>query len=107
VALLRHDAIGQIVAQDKPKVVVDLDAVPLMDSSGLGASAWAGVRRFERPAAISPSPAPASNISSWFLDNRFGEGVSIAPTVEGSCLRLQRLKSPAASQRPMVWGITS
>jgi anti-sigma B factor antagonist len=39
-----RDAIGNILEGDRPKAVVDLDGVPFMDSSGLGAL-MGGVRR--------------------------------------------------------------
>ncbi|HVL65604.1 MAG TPA: STAS domain-containing protein, partial [Actinomycetota bacterium] len=32
-----RDAIGRMIDEETPKVVVDLDGVPFMDSSGLGA----------------------------------------------------------------------
>ena len=39
-----RDAIGQMIEDSSTKVVVDLDSVPFMDSSGLGAL-MGGVRR--------------------------------------------------------------
>jgi anti-sigma B factor antagonist len=76
-----RDAIGQIVTQNKPKVVVDLDAVPFMDSSGLGAL-MGGVRRLREAGGDLAIACTREQHLKLFSITGFGEGVAIAPTVE-------------------------
>jgi anti-sigma B factor antagonist len=76
-----RDAIAQIVGQEQPKVVVDLDAVPFMDSSGLGAL-MGGVRRLREAGGDLAIACTREQHLKLFSITGFGEGVSIAPTVD-------------------------
>jgi anti-sigma B factor antagonist len=76
-----RDALGSIVQQDTPKVVVDLDSVPFMDSSGLGAL-MGGVRRLREAGGDLAISCTREQHLKLFTITGFGEGVSIAPTVE-------------------------
>ncbi len=76
-----RDAIGEVVEQDNPKVVVDLDSVPFMDSSGLGAL-MGGVRRLREAGGDLAIACTREQHLKLFTITGFGEGVSIAPTVE-------------------------
>jgi anti-sigma B factor antagonist len=76
-----RDAIGQILEEEKPKVVVDLDGVPFMDSSGLGAL-MGGVRRLREAGGDLAIACTREQHLKLFTITGFGEGVSIAPTVE-------------------------
>ena len=76
-----RDAIGLIVSQDRPKVVVDLDSVPFMDSSGLGAL-MGGVRRLREADGDLAIACTREQHLKLFSITGFGEGVTIAPTVE-------------------------
>ena len=76
-----RDALGSIVEQDTPKVVVDLDSVPFMDSSGLGAL-MGGVRRLREAGGDLAISCTREQHLKLFTITGFGEGVSIAPTVE-------------------------
>jgi anti-sigma B factor antagonist len=76
-----RDALGSIVEQDSPKVVVDLDSVPFMDSSGLGAL-MGGVRRLREAGGDLAISCTREQHLKLFTITGFGEGVSIAPTVE-------------------------
>lgn len=76
-----RDALGVIVEQQAPKVVVDLDAVPFMDSSGLGAL-MGGVRRLREVGGDLAIACTREQHLKLFSITGFGEGVSIAPTVE-------------------------
>lgn len=76
-----RDSIGTMIEEGKTVVVVDLDEVPFMDSSGLGAL-MGGVRRLREAGgdlAIACTREPHLKL---FDITGFGEGVSIAPTVE-------------------------
>jgi anti-sigma B factor antagonist len=76
-----RDAIGRMIEEGTPRVVVDLDGVPFMDSSGLGAL-MGGVRRLREAGgdlAIACTREPHLKL---FAITGFGEGVSIASTVE-------------------------
>lgn len=76
-----RDALGSIVEQESPKVVVDLDSVPFMDSSGLGAL-MGGVRRLREAGGDLAISCTREQHLKLFTITGFGEGVSIAPTVE-------------------------
>ena len=76
-----RDALGQMVEQDSPRVVVDLDGVPFMDSSGLGAL-MGGVRRMREAGGDLAVACTREQHLKLFTITGFGEGVSIAPTVE-------------------------
>jgi anti-sigma B factor antagonist len=76
-----RDALGAIVELESPKVVVDLDSVPFMDSSGLGAL-MGGVRRLREAGGDLAISCTREQHLKLFTITGFGEGVSIAPTVE-------------------------
>jgi anti-sigma B factor antagonist len=76
-----RDALGQMISDKTPKVVVDLDAVPFMDSSGLGAL-MGGVRRMREIGGDLAVACTREQHLKLFTITGFGEGVSIAPTVE-------------------------
>jgi len=76
-----RDAIGTMIDQDTPRVVVDLDQVPFMDSSGLGAL-MGGVRRLREAGGDLAISCTREQHLKLFAITGFGEGVSIAPTVE-------------------------
>jgi len=76
-----RDALGSIVELESPKVVVDLDSVPFMDSSGLGAL-MGGVRRLREAGGDLAISCTREQHLKLFTITGFGEGVSIAPTVE-------------------------
>lgn len=76
-----RDAIGDIIEQDSPRIVVDLDSVPFMDSSGLGAL-MGGVRRLREAGGDLAIACTREQHLKLFTITGFGEGVSIAPTVE-------------------------
>jgi anti-sigma B factor antagonist len=76
-----RDAIGQMIEDGTTKVVVDLDAVPFMDSSGLGAL-MGGVRRLREAGGDLAIACTREQHLKLFTITGFGEGVSIAPTVE-------------------------
>jgi anti-sigma B factor antagonist len=76
-----RDAIGRILEEEKPKIVVDLDGVPFMDSSGLGAL-MGGVRRLREAGGDLAIACTREQHLKLFTITGFGEGVSIAPTIE-------------------------
>lgn len=76
-----RDAIGSLIEGDAAKVVVDLDGVPFMDSSGLGAL-MGGVRRLREAGGDLAISCTREQHLKLFSITGFGEGVSIAPTVE-------------------------
>lgn len=76
-----RDALGRMVDDDSPKVVVDLDQVPFMDSSGLGAL-MGGVRRLRESGGDLAIACTREQHLKLFTITGFGEGVSIAPTVD-------------------------
>jgi anti-sigma B factor antagonist len=76
-----RDAIGQMIEEQSTKVVVDLDGVPFMDSSGLGAL-MGGVRRLREAGGDLAIACTREQHLKLFAITGFGEGVSIAPTVE-------------------------
>ena len=76
-----RDAIGKMIEDGTPKVVVDLDGVPFMDSSGLGAL-MGGVRRLREASGDLAIACTREQHLKLFSITGFGEGVSIAPTVE-------------------------
>lgn len=76
-----RDAIGQMLENGTTKVVVDLDSVPFMDSSGLGAL-MGGVRRLRESGGDLAIACTREQHLKLFTITGFGEGVSIAPTVE-------------------------
>ena len=76
-----RDAIGKMIEEETPKVVVDLDGVPFMDSSGLGAL-MGGVRRMREMGGDLAIACTREQHLKLFTITGFGEGVSIAPTVE-------------------------
>jgi anti-sigma B factor antagonist len=76
-----RDALGQMISDKTPKVVVDLDGVPFMDSSGLGAL-MGGVRRMREIGGDLAVACTREQHLKLFTITGFGEGVSIAPTVE-------------------------
>ena len=75
-----RDAIGDVIEQEAPRVVVDLDSVPFMDSSGLGAL-MGGVRRLREAGGDLAIACTREQHLKLFTITGFGEGVSIAPTV--------------------------
>ncbi|HEX2195659.1 MAG TPA: STAS domain-containing protein [Actinomycetota bacterium] len=76
-----RDAIGAMIDDSTPHVVVDLDGVPFMDSSGLGAL-MGGVRRLREAGGDLAIACTREQHLKLFTITGFGEGVSIAPTVE-------------------------
>lgn len=76
-----RDAIGSMIDSDTRRVVVDLDGVPFMDSSGLGAL-MGGVRRLREAGGDLAIACTREQHLKLFTITGFGEGVSIAPTVE-------------------------
>ncbi len=76
-----RDAIGTLLEQQTPRVVVDLDGVPFMDSSGLGAL-MGGVRRLREAGGDLAISCTREQHLKLFSITGFGEGVAIAPTVE-------------------------
>jgi anti-sigma B factor antagonist len=76
-----RDALGKMITDKTPKVVVDLDGVPFMDSSGLGAL-MGGVRRMRETGGDLAIACTREQHLKLFTITGFGEGVSIAPTVE-------------------------
>lgn len=76
-----RDALSQMIEDGTPKVVVDLDGVPFMDSSGLGAL-MGGVRRMREAGGDLAIACTREQHLKLFTITGFGEGVSIAPTVE-------------------------
>jgi anti-sigma B factor antagonist len=79
-----RDAIANILEDnsgDDAKVVVDLDGVPFMDSSGLGAL-MGGVRRLREAGGDLAISCTREQHLKLFTITGFAEGVSIAPTVE-------------------------
>jgi len=76
-----RDVIGTMIDQQMTKVVVDLDSVPFMDSSGLGAL-MGGVRRLREAGGDLAIACTREQHLKLFSITGFGEGVSIAPTVE-------------------------
>jgi anti-sigma B factor antagonist len=76
-----RDAIGQMIEEQTTRVVVDLDGVPFMDSSGLGAL-MGGVRRLREAGGDLAIACTREQHLKLFAITGFGEGVSIAPTVE-------------------------
>jgi anti-sigma B factor antagonist len=76
-----RDALGRMIADKTPRVVVDLDGVPFMDSSGLGAL-MGGVRRMREIGGDLAIACTREQHLKLFTITGFGEGVSIAPTVE-------------------------
>ena len=76
-----RDALGKLIEEESPHVVVDLDAVPFMDSSGLGAL-MGGVRRLREAGGDLAIACTREQHLKLFTITGFGEGVSIAPTVE-------------------------
>lgn len=76
-----RDALGKMIEDDTPRVVVDLDGVPFMDSSGLGAL-MGGVRRLREAGGDLAIACTREQHLKLFSITGFGEGVSIAPTVE-------------------------
>ena len=76
-----RDALGKMIEDETPSVVVDLDGVPFMDSSGLGAL-MGGVRRLREAGGDLAIACTREQHLKLFTITGFGEGVSIAPTVE-------------------------
>ena len=76
-----RDALGRMIEEKTSKVVVDLDGVPFMDSSGLGAL-MGGVRRMREAGGDLAVSCTKEQHLKLFSITGFGEGVSIAPTVE-------------------------
>jgi anti-sigma B factor antagonist len=76
-----RDAIGEMIEEGSTKVVVDLDGVPFMDSSGLGAL-MGGVRRLREAGGDLAIACTREQHLKLFTITGFGEGVSIAPTVD-------------------------
>jgi len=76
-----RDALGKMIDDETPQVVVDLDGVPFMDSSGLGAL-MGGVRRLREAGGDLAIACTREQHLKLFTITGFGEGVSIAPTVE-------------------------
>ena len=76
-----RDALGKLIEEKGTRVVVDLDGVPFMDSSGLGAL-MGGVRRLRESGGDLAISCTREQHLKLFTITGFGEGVSIAPTVE-------------------------
>ena len=76
-----RDAIGRMIEEGSSLVVVDLDSVPFMDSSGLGAL-MGGVRRLREAGGDLAIACTREQHLKLFSITGFGEGVSISPTVE-------------------------
>ncbi len=76
-----RDSLGKMIDEETPKVVVDLEGVPFMDSSGLGAL-MGGVRRMREAGGDLAIACTREQHLKLFSITGFGEGVSIAPTVE-------------------------
>lgn len=76
-----RDAIGTMIDEGHTKLVVDLDGVPFMDSSGLGAL-MGGVRRLREAGGDLAIACTREQHLKLFTITGFGEGVSIAPTVD-------------------------
>ena len=76
-----RDSIGTLLDAGATKVVVDLDGVPFMDSSGLGAL-MGGVRRLREAGGDLAIACTREQHLKLFSITGFGEGVSIAPTIE-------------------------
>jgi anti-sigma B factor antagonist len=76
-----RDALGKLIEERSQRVVVDLDGVPFMDSSGLGAL-MGGVRRMRETGGDLAIACTREQHLKLFTITGFGEGVSIAPTVE-------------------------
>ncbi|HVF53646.1 MAG TPA: STAS domain-containing protein [Actinomycetota bacterium] len=76
-----RDAIGMMIEEATTKVVVDLDGVPFMDSSGLGAL-MGGVRRLREAGGDLAIACTREQHLKLFNITGFGEGVSISPTVD-------------------------
>jgi len=76
-----RDVLGKMIEEESPHVVVDLDGVPFMDSSGLGAL-MGGVRRMREAGGDLAVSCTKEQHLKLFSITGFGEGVSIAPTVE-------------------------
>lgn len=76
-----RDAIGSMIDSENANVVVDLDNVPFMDSSGLGAL-MGGVRRLREAGGDLAIACTREQHLKLFTITGFGEGVSIAPTVD-------------------------
>ena len=76
-----RDAIGRMIDESTPRVVVDLDGVPFMDSSGLGAL-MGGVRRLREAGGDLAIACTREQHLKLFSITGFGEGVEIAPTVD-------------------------
>lgn len=76
-----RDALGRMVEEETTRIVVDLDGVPFMDSSGLGAL-MGGVRRLREAGGDLAISCTREQHLKLFTITGFGEGVSIAPTVE-------------------------
>lgn len=83
-----RDAIGQMIEDGTTRVVVDLDSVPFMDSSGLGAL-MGGVRRLRESGGDLAIACTREQHLKLFTITGFGEGVSIAPTVEEAAAGLR------------------
>ncbi len=76
-----RDSLGKLIEERSARVVVDLDGVPFMDSSGLGAL-MGGVRRMRETGGDLAISCTREQHLKLFTITGFGEGVSIAPTVE-------------------------
>ena len=76
-----RDALGQLISDEAPRVVVELDGVPFMDSSGLGAL-MGGVRRLREAGGDLAIACTREQHLKLFNITGFGEGVSIAPTAD-------------------------
>lgn len=76
-----RDAIGRMIDDGTPRIVVDLDSVPFMDSSGLGAL-MGGVRRLREAGGDLAIACTREQHLKLFSITGFGEGVTIAPTVD-------------------------
>lgn len=76
-----RDAIGNLIDTGDTKVVVDLDGVPFMDSSGLGAL-MGGVRRLREAGGDLAISCTREQHLKLFTITGFGEGVAISPTVD-------------------------
>lgn len=83
-----RDSIGQMIEDETLRVVVDLDSVPFMDSSGLGAL-MGGLRRLREAGGDLSIACTREQHLKLFTITGFGEGVVIAPTVEEAAAGLR------------------
>jgi anti-sigma B factor antagonist len=87
-----RDTVAQLLEDKVIRLVVDLDDVPFMDSSGLGAL-MGGVRRSREAGGDLAIACTREQHLKLFDITGFGEGVTIAPTVQEAAKGLRRSDS--------------